>query len=53
MRDDVNATIAALHAKGIATDPIKDEGWGLVTGVTLPSGTHVGIYQHRHARPIA
>ena len=52
MCDDVNATIAALHAKGVATDPIKDEGWGLMTGITLPSGMHLGLYQPRHARPV-
>jgi catechol 2,3-dioxygenase-like lactoylglutathione lyase family enzyme len=51
MSDDINATTAALHAKGVAADLIQDLGWGLMTGLQLPSGAHLAIYQPRHVRP--
>jgi hypothetical protein len=30
---------------------LRDQGWGLLTQVTLPGGGKLGIYQPRHARP--
>src|SRR5438093_7176718 len=49
MCDDVNKTVAELKAKGVAlTRDIKDEGWGLVTGIILPSGGELGLYEPRH-----
>lgn len=51
MSDDVNAFIAEMEKRGIACFPVQNEGWGLLTQVTLPSGGKLGIYQPRHARP--
>lgn len=48
---DVNALVADLRAKGFACSDVKDEGWGLITGLTLPGGSELGIYQPRHASP--
>src|SRR5207247_11480819 len=49
MCDDVNKTVAELKAKGVAlTRDIKDEGWGLVTGIILPSGGELGLYEPIH-----
>jgi hypothetical protein len=28
---------------------VQDEGWGLLTQLTLPGGGKLGIYQSRHA----
>ena len=52
MSDDVEATVAALAAKGVSCSPVVDQGWGLVTNVTLPDGDSIGLYQPRHPSPI-
>jgi hypothetical protein len=49
MTDDVVAAVAAVEAEGIeVTRPISDQGWGLVTAITLPGGVELGLYQPRH-----
>jgi hypothetical protein len=49
MTDDVAATVAALQAEGIEiARPISDQGWGLLTAITLPGGVELGLYQPRH-----
>lgn len=50
MCDDVQATVAELSAKGVKTDPVSDEGWGLLTAIALPSGGQLGLYEPRHPR---
>jgi hypothetical protein len=36
-------------AEGIeVTRPISDQGWGLLTAITLPGGVGLGLYQPRH-----
>jgi hypothetical protein len=50
--DDVAATVTALQAEGIeVTRPVSDQGWGLLTAISLPGGVELGLYQPRH--PIA
>ena len=52
MCDDVEATIAELDGTGIeVTEPVTDEGWGLLTRLRLPGGSEVGLYHPRHERP--
>lgn len=53
MYDDVEAVVGEMQRRQIACSPVKDQGWGLLTEVTLPGGGHLGIYQPRHARPPA
>jgi hypothetical protein len=49
MTDDVAATVTALQAEGIEiARPISDQGWGLLTAITLPGGVELGLYQPRH-----
>ncbi|MET0150073.1 MAG: VOC family protein [Acidimicrobiales bacterium] len=49
MTDDVAATVAALQAEGIeVARPVSDQGWGLLTAITLPGGVELGLYQPRH-----
>jgi predicted enzyme related to lactoylglutathione lyase len=49
MCDDVEATMAALRAKGVEfARPVSDQGWGLVTAIKLPGGGELGLYQPRH-----
>ena len=53
MCDDVEALIGEMKKRSIACEPVQDQGWGLLTHVTLPGGGKLGIYQPRHARPKA
>jgi hypothetical protein len=52
MCDDVHALIADMQRHGIATAPIHEERWGLLTHVQLPSGSQLGIYQPLHPSPL-
>ena len=38
MCDDVEAFIAKMSERGIACSPVSDQGWGLLTTLTLPGG---------------
>ncbi len=53
MCDDVETFVARMKRHGRACDPVQDQGYGLVTRVTLPGGGKIGVYQPRHARPRA
>ena len=48
---DVEALVADMGRRGFACGPVRNQGWGLLTQVTLPGGGRLGIYQPRHARP--
>jgi predicted enzyme related to lactoylglutathione lyase len=53
MCDDLDATIAELTAKGVEiSQPISDEGWGLLTQIRLPDGSELGLYEPRHPTAI-
>ena len=51
MCEDVDAFIAEVTSHGLECAPREDQGWGVVTRVTLPGGGNLGVYQPRHARP--
>ena len=51
MCDDLKAFIAELNKNGVVFDPVQDQGYGLLTKLTLPGGGKLGVYQPRHARP--
>jgi len=53
MCDDVQAFVAAMKKRNISCGPVQNQGWGLLTQVTLPGGGRLGVYQPRHARPEA
>jgi hypothetical protein len=40
-----------MERRGISFDPVSDQGWGLLTSITLPGGSKLGVYEARHARP--
>lgn len=53
MCDELDATIAELTAKGVEiSQPISDEGWGLLTQIRLPDGSELGLYEPRHPTAI-
>jgi hypothetical protein len=49
--DDVGAFVADMTRRGVVTGPVTDQGWGLLTRLTLPGGGALGVYQPRHPRP--
>jgi len=49
--EDIEIFISAMKDHNIVCDPIKDEGWGLLTNLALPGGGKLGVYQPKHARP--
>jgi predicted enzyme related to lactoylglutathione lyase len=53
MCTDVEATIAKLKERGVEVSmPIKDQGWGRLTQLTLPDGQTLGLYEPRHPTAI-
>ena len=50
--DDLDATVAALEAKGVRlAQPITEQSWGRVTALALPDGSEIGLYRPAHLRP--
>ena len=48
MCHDLDSTMAALAAKGVACGEVHQARWGAVTTIPLPSGGKLGLYQPRH-----
>jgi hypothetical protein len=53
MCDDITLFVAEMKKHSLTCTAVRDEGWGLVSELTLPGGGKVGVYQPRHARPPA
>ncbi len=51
MCDDIKEFTNEMKALKISCTSIEDQGWGLLSQVTLPGGGSLGVYQPRHARP--
>jgi hypothetical protein len=51
MCDEVEAFVREMKTHGIACGPVQNQGWGMLTHLTLPGGGTLGVYQPRHARP--
>ncbi len=51
MCDDIHAFVAEMKNYQAGCEPVQDQGYGLLTKVTLPGGGKIGVYQPRHARP--
>jgi catechol 2,3-dioxygenase-like lactoylglutathione lyase family enzyme len=49
MCDNIKEETDRLTKKGVACDPVTDEGWGLLTTIELPGGGQIGLYEPRHA----
>ncbi len=53
MCDDLEATMTELSEKGIQfSEPPRDEGFGIITHMTLPGGVDVQLYEPRHSTAI-
>ena len=51
MCEEIEAFVAEMGRRGIECDEVQDQGWGLLSTITLPGGGKLGVYQPRHARP--
>jgi hypothetical protein len=51
MCEDVKTLVVAMRERGTDCSTIQNQGWGLLTHVTLPGGGKLGIYQPLHPRP--
>jgi catechol 2,3-dioxygenase-like lactoylglutathione lyase family enzyme len=50
---DLEATVEELRRRGVDSAPVSDEGWGLLTRLTVPGAGEIGLYQPRHPSPLA
>ena len=51
MVEDVKAFVAHMGERGVVCTTPQDQGWGVLTQLTLPGGGKLGVYQPRHSRP--
>src|SRR5262249_55071464 len=51
MCDDIHAFLTEMQKRTIDCGPVQDQGWGVLTEVTLPSGGKLHVYQPRQKRP--
>ncbi len=51
MTDDIAGFTGAMKERGISCSAPSDQGWGILSEMTLPGGGTLGVYQPRHARP--
>jgi hypothetical protein len=51
--DNVKAFVAEMEQHRVHCNPLQDEGWGVLTELTLPGGGKLSVYEPRHARPKA
>ncbi len=45
MCDDINSFIEGMHKQNIQCTPPENQGRGLLTGLTLPGGGKIGVYE--------
>ena len=51
---DIKTTVEELERKGVEfVAPVSDEGWGLLTRFRIPGAGELGLYEPRHASPLA
>jgi predicted enzyme related to lactoylglutathione lyase len=49
MCDDIEATMTELAGRGAEfIRPVTQAAFGLVTGIRIPGGGEIGLYQPRH-----
>ncbi len=51
MCSDIQGFVAEMKKNKIRCSEVANRGWGLVTQLTLPGGSKLGVYEPRHARP--
>jgi catechol 2,3-dioxygenase-like lactoylglutathione lyase family enzyme len=51
MCEDIGAFMHEMATHGVSCDEVLDEGWGQVSGLTLPGGGKLKVYEPQHERP--
>lgn len=51
MCEDINSFVEQMNEHAIQCSEVKNQGWGLLTELTLPGGGKLGVYQPMHERP--
>jgi hypothetical protein len=51
MCDDIKKFIEEVGKHNISCSEPEDQGWGILSHMTLPGGGLLGVYQPRHQRP--
>lgn len=51
MCEDITSLRERLEGRGVATAPVEDQAWGLLSSVEVPGLGSLGIYEPRHPRP--
>jgi catechol 2,3-dioxygenase-like lactoylglutathione lyase family enzyme len=51
MCDDLEAEMALLAKKNVLCSPVREAAWGSITGMRLPGGGTLRLYQAKHPRP--
>ena len=49
--ESIEEFIERMRERAIECSEARDEGWGVLTRVSLPGGDTLGVYEPRHARP--
>jgi hypothetical protein len=49
--DDIKSFVDEMEKMEIMCTPPTNQGWGIMTQLTLPGGGRLGVYEPRHARP--
>lgn len=49
--EDIEAFVSHVSSHGVNCTEVTDEGWGLLTHVSLPGGSIIGVFQPSHKRP--
>ena len=50
MCNDIEEFVNLMSLKNIPCEPVSKQRWGLLTSVTLPGGSRIGVYQPLHPR---
>jgi hypothetical protein len=51
MCNDIKSFVEEMSKHSITCSELQDQGWGILTQLTLPGGGSLGVYQPRHERP--
>ena len=51
MCDNIKKFIEEVSKHNISCSEPQDQGWGILSSLTLPGGGTLGVYQPKHQRP--
>ena len=51
MTDDIYGFVTEMKQRQVPVASPEDQGWGILTHITLPGGGKLGVYAPSHPRP--